>query len=173
VTRLATVLALTLALGCSAEESSRRPDGSPKELVGAAPTLLVAGRDLAAEAKGKVLVVDVWATWCEPCVRSLPALDELYRRRADEGLAVVGVAIDEDPRLVPAFLAKLPLSFPTVIDVGAAVAQERWKVARVPTRLVFDRRGVLRGVHEGWEGPEDDEELEAILAPLLAERGSP
>lgn len=171
--RRLSLLLLLLTAACAETDASRRPAGSPRELLGQAPTLLVAERDLAAEARGKVLVIDVWATWCEPCIESLPALDELYRRRGPEGLAVIGVAIDEDPRLVPPFLAKLPLSFPIVIDAGAVVAQERWKVARVPTRLIFDRKGVLRAVHEGWEGDGDGEELEEELEPLLEERSAP
>ncbi len=165
-------LVLVLA-ACAQDGGSRRPQGSPHELLGQAPTLLVADHDLGLEARGQVLIVDVWATWCEPCVDSLPALDALYQRRRGEGLAVVGVAIDEDPRLVAPFLAKLPLSFPIVLDAGAAVAQARWKVARVPTRLVFDRRGVLRAVHEGWDGPEDGEELEELIEPLLEEEAAP
>jgi thiol-disulfide isomerase/thioredoxin len=103
--------------------------------------LLDGGAWSAASARGKVLVIDVWATWCKPCRKGFPALGELAAR---PDVAVVGISIDEDPAAIRAFLAETPLAAAIVHDGAQSVTRPPLTIARLPTVLVVDRAGVIR-----------------------------
>jgi cytochrome c biogenesis protein CcmG/thiol:disulfide interchange protein DsbE len=163
------VLAVLLA-ACAGPRASTPVNTSP--LLGKPAD--IAGTDLAghevrvSDAAGKVRIVDFWATWCDPCVEQLPLLDRLQREHGPRGLAVFGVAVDEEREAVRAFLARIPVSFPVLFDpAGEAVAQ-RLEITRLPTTLVLDRKGVVRDVHMGY-GASDGARLEAKILELLAE----
>ncbi len=167
-------LALPLALSLAACATGRvRPSaaaariGEPLSLE--LPDLAGKPRDLAGEAAGKVLVVDLWATWCEPCRDSMPILDALAKQRAGDGLAVVGVSVDEDGRQIVSFVRDAKIGFPIVWDKGAEITGRRFRLQRVPTRILVDRAGIIRGVHEGWRGDADREDLVRAVDELLAE----
>lgn len=74
-----------------------------------------------ASLRGRPLLLNFWAPWCEPCVREMPALDRFSRTAAARGWQVVGIAIDQ-PEKVSAFLERRPVGFPIVVGGGAAVA---------------------------------------------------
>ncbi len=136
-----------------------------RPLVLAVPGLDGRTVDVAAE-EGKVLVVDFWATWCEPCKEELPALERLARQHAGRGLVVYGVSFDEDRDLIPGFLARLEVSFPILWDRGGDTLSQAYGVARLPTTLIVDRRGLIRFVHEGWSesrAAEQRREIELLL----------
>lgn len=127
--------------------------------------------DVAAD-QGKVRVVDFWATWCEPCKEELPALDRLYREHAGRGLTVYGVSFDEDRDQIPGFLARTPVSFRILWDRGGDQLSPRFGVARLPTTLLVDRRGIIRFVHEGWSETRAAEQRRQIEL-LLGESATP
>jgi peroxiredoxin len=117
-------------------------------------------------ARGPV-VLDFWATWCKPCVASLPALAALHRREAGRGLSVLGISID-GPRnfaRVRPFVNKLGLDYPNALDEDGSL-QERFQVVAVPTTFVIgpDRRIVL--AHTGWDR-DGLAPIERALAALL------
>jgi thiol-disulfide isomerase/thioredoxin len=120
------------------------------------------------DAKGKVRVVDFWATWCDPCRDQLPVLEVLARAHAAEGLQVYGVAVDEDRAQLEAFLGVTPLGITVLWDKGGARHAERLDVQRLPTTLVIDRAGLVRHVHQGYE-PSNADVLGREVRQLLAE----
>ena len=139
--------------------------GKPLEL--AAPEL--GGREVRlGDAPGTVRVVDFWATWCEPCLQQLPALDRLLRAHQADGLRVYAVSVDEDRAQVEAFLAAEPLGLTVLWDKGGARHTERLDVQRLPTTLVVDRAGRVRYVHQGYDRSNEDTVAREV-SRLLAE----
>ena len=115
--------------------------------------------------RGKVVVVDFWASWCAPCREELPVLERLYRRYKRHGLVVVGVNIDRDESNMNRFLRRTPLSFPVVHD-GAHRVADRYQPPRMPSSYVIDQRGVVRHVHAGFRAS-DAGRLEREIRELL------
>jgi thiol-disulfide isomerase/thioredoxin len=105
--------------------------------------------DLAAD-RGSVVLLDVWATWCEPCRDALPVYEQLAREYGNRGLKVYALNVDEDPRAIPAFLNETKVDLPILVDENAKVAEQALKVRMMPTTFLVDRRGVVRFVHEGF-----------------------
>jgi peroxiredoxin len=99
--------------------------------------------------RGKVVIVDFWASWCEPCREEMPVLDRLYRDLRERGLVVVGVSVDRTIGNVNGFLRRTPVSFPIVHDANHEIAN-RYAPPRMPSSYIIDRRGVVRHVHEGF-----------------------
>lgn len=110
--------------------------------------LLDGGQFHLADTEGKVLLLDFWATWCPPCVASLPHLERIHGQFADRGFSVVGVNQEpgEEAR-VRAFVAGRGLSFPSVVDHGHVGT--RYGVTSLPTTYLVDRKGKVRAVFRG------------------------
>jgi thiol-disulfide isomerase/thioredoxin len=106
--------------------------------------------DVAAD-RGKVRVIDFWATWCEPCRDELPELDRLAGDLGGRGLAVYAVSFDESASAIPDFLREVPVRFPVLWDKGGETWAPRFGIERLPTTLLVDRRGTVRFVHAGWD----------------------
>ena len=119
------------------------------------------------DAKGKVLFVDFWATWCGPCKASFPRIDGLYKQHKDKGLEVVAINEDEERSKVPEFLADTKATFPIAFDKDGKAAQA-FGVQTMPSSFLIDRRGVVRFAHSGYH-PEEAAQIEAEMKALLAE----
>lgn len=119
------------------------------------------------ELRGKIVLVDFWASWCGPCRESLPVLEKLSKSYRDKGLVIIGVNIDKTPELAREFLIKhkLSLSFPLVNDKKHEVAS-RYAPPTMPSSYVIDREGRLLSVHAGFRAS-DAAELENELKTLL------
>jgi len=138
-------------------------------------SLLVAASGHAQEAanfspdayKGKVVLVDFWASWCGPCRQSMPWLRDLAARRRDQGLVVIGIDLDKDPAQGRAFLAKIPADFPILFDPAGNLA-ERYRLRGMPSTVLIDRTGAVRGGHVGFV-PEKAADYEADVISLLNE----
>ncbi|GAC1369538.1 MAG: hypothetical protein NVSMB47_19410 [Polyangiales bacterium] len=120
-----------------------------------------------ANASGKVLVIDFWATWCGPCKDSFPRIDAIYQRHQNGGLEVVAIDEDDDAKGVPAFVQSTGVTFPIALDPGGNAATT-YGVNTMPSEFVVDRRGVVRFVHSGFH-PDDMDALESEVAELLKE----
>jgi cytochrome c biogenesis protein CcmG/thiol:disulfide interchange protein DsbE len=110
----------------------------------------------------KVTVVDFWASWCQGCQESLPALDALYRDKRSEGLTVIGVSVDEKRDDAFATAQALHATFPIVVDSDAHLLSQ-YRVAQVPLTFVVDRNNTVR-----WVG-RDPSALKRAVEVVLAE----
>jgi peroxiredoxin len=102
--------------------------------------------------RGRVVLVNFWATWCPPCVEEMPSLEKLHRTLGPEGLAVVGVSVDEDEAALRAFVQKVGVTFPTLRDPGGRGPAAAYKTTGYPETYVLDPQGVLI---ESYIGPSD------------------
>jgi cytochrome c biogenesis protein CcmG/thiol:disulfide interchange protein DsbE len=123
--------------------------------------------DLAA-LKGKVVYVDFWASWCEPCRQSFPWMSDMQREFAKEGLVVIAVNVDHERADAEQFLRKYVPEFKISYDPDGVVA-ERFHVKGMPTSFLIDRAGKIQSQHAGFR-PKDRVPLEQQIRSLLAVR---
>ena len=100
------------------------------------------------ELRGKVVLLNFWATWCARCRAEMPLLQAAYDAQSDQGLVVLGIDFDEPAELVMEFGNELGLTFPLLLDPGGAV-QELFRVRGYPTSVVLDREGRVAAYHIG------------------------
>jgi len=157
-------------LGCSAP-----PPVTPTVKAAATITLTRADaaglNELIATHKGKVVLVDYWATWCGPCVANFPHTVELAKKHKADGLATIAVSFDlfEDEPKVRDFLAKQGADFDNLISSHNAIGQkpaEDFDIGPLPEYRLYDRQGKLR---QKWESGVEQAELDKKVAELLAE----
>jgi len=110
-----------------------------------------------ADYKGKVVLLDFWATWCKPCVASMPALDKLATRWKDQGVVVVGLSVDQDPTKVGPFLKRKPVSYSILLDDRVSPTFGSFKVAVLPSLYLIDRAGNIVAQWRGSAKPADIE----------------
>ncbi|WP_224368745.1 TlpA family protein disulfide reductase [Hyalangium versicolor] len=132
----------------------RYPDGSPYTV---------------ASDRGSVVLLDVWATWCEPCRDALPLYESLAKEYGSRGLKVYALNVDEDSRAIPAFLQEVKVALPILVDENAQVAEKTLGVKMMPTTFIVDRKGVVRFTHEGF-AEEFLQKYQTEIEQLLAER---
>jgi len=125
----------------------------------------VDGRDVDVQKlKGKVVLVDFWATWCGPCMRELPHVKETYEKLHDKGFEIVGVSYDDKKELLQRVLSDEQMTWPQYFDEdGGKKYVEEFGVLSIPTMWLVDKKGVLRDLN----GRED---LAAKVEKLLAEK---
>lgn len=166
--RLAGTLAaatLALAAGCKSAEPPKPGDLAPDFVL---PSIDGAVRKLSNH-RGKVVLVNLWATWCPPCIEELPVLDELKARYGDKGLVVLGVAGDEEVEKVREFLAHSPVQFEVLLDTKGVIGTQ-YGITGYPESFFVDRQGRLRDKIIGplpHKGREPNAELLAKIDQLL------
>lgn len=116
--------------------------------------------------KGKVVLLDFWASWCGPCKLSFPVLEDLHRRYAERGLVVLGVNVDEKSAAMEAFLKKHTVTFPVVRDAQQKLVSQV-DVSTMPTSLLIDGEGKVRYLHSGFHGDASRKEYEKEIELLL------
>jgi peroxiredoxin len=91
--------------------------------------------------RGKAIILNFWATWCEPCREEMPSLESLYLRYKDRGLVVLGVSVDEEGWApIQDFLKVIPVSFPVLLDQEQKVT-ELFETFRIPETFFIDPQG--------------------------------
>jgi thiol-disulfide isomerase/thioredoxin len=118
--------------------------------------------------RGSVVLLDVWATWCEPCRDALPMYQDLAKHYGSRGLKVYALNVDEDVRALGPFLEETKVTLPVLLDANAEVADKVLRVRGMPTTLLVDRQGRVRYVHEGF-AEEFLAKYQAEIEELLAE----
>ena len=159
---VATLMGL-LAIAASAvalDAGARAPEIGLADLQGNQVTM--------ASLRGRVVVVDFMASWCEPCADSMPVYQRLYTEHQARGLTVVAVSQDRSADNARQFAQRHHLTFPVVFDGAHAVAN-RYQPPRMPTAYVIDRQGIVRHVHQGYRAA-DAAALEREVVALLGAR---
>lgn len=157
---LGTILALMPALPSRAEPAGKAaPDWQLSDVNGKPLKL--------ADFKGKVVVLDFWATWCPPCRAEIPGLVALQKKYADQGLSVIGVSVDEQgPKVVKPFIERFAINYPVVMG-NEKVLTDYGGITAIPTTFVIDRQGNVVATHQGYT---DQATFESEVRPLLAAR---
>ena len=170
---VAAVAAVALAAGIVLRPEARDQTANPIPPASAAAELMsvrlpdLDGRPQALEQwRGKVLVVNFWATWCAPCREEIPAFIRVQDRWAAKGLQVVGVAIDETDKVRP-YAAELKINYPILVGGldGIELARQAGnRLGGLPFTVVFNRQG---GAVHSQLGRVDQQKLEALVQSLL------
>lgn len=117
--------------------------------------------------KGKVVLIDFWASWCGPCKKELPFLQSMYEKFKARGFVVIGVNIDKRTSNLNRALESLSLDFPIIHDSDHAIVG-KYKPKTMPSSYVLGRDGSLRRVHRGFRSS-DKPSIEALISTLLGE----
>jgi peroxiredoxin len=116
--------------------------------------------------KGKVVLLNFWATWCPPCRAEIPSMNKLQQMLKNKGLVILAVSTDRAVVDVKDFLKKNPVAFTVVVDYNLSVSRSLYKVFMMPTTFLIDKKGVIVEKYFGeqdWTDPEIIKEIEALL----------
>ncbi len=116
---------------------------------------------------GQVIYIDFWASWCPPCAKSFPFLNQMHHRFQTQGLTVIGVNLDESFSDAKNFLEHYPADFMLATDDSKQCAKD-FAVAAMPSSYLIDRQGMVRYAHVGFRAI-DKPSLQAEIESLLAE----
>ena len=161
------IIAAIAAVGMAALPAAGKMKPAPDITLRTADGMSVRLADL----KGKIVLVDFWASWCPPCKASFPALDGLYREYRGRGVEVLAINLDERQRDADTFLTEHPHALTVLFDPKGASA-EAFGVQGMPSSFVIDRSGTIRFAHMGYTGSVDASYRQE-LAQLLSEGGQP
>jgi len=98
--------------------------------------------------RGKVVILDFWATWCEPCRTEIPRFVELQNEYRDQGLQIIGISLDDDPKPVRGFYQQFKMNYPVAIG-DANLAERYGGILGLPVNFVIDREGRIHAKHVG------------------------
>jgi peroxiredoxin len=157
----ALALATGLLLGTQASAAGvgqKAPEFTAPALDGAKSVSLGAYR-------GKVVYLDFWASWCPPCLTSLPELEELRKQFPSDQFQILAVNVDPDPDKARKFLERTKIGYPSATDPKGRIPQS-FGIETMPTSFLIDRRGVIRYVHHGFRKGDVPELRERIRKQL-------
>jgi thiol-disulfide isomerase/thioredoxin len=155
---LSVLLSLSLASAAIAgmpKEGDAFPDLSRFGLEGSAP-----------DVKGKIVLVDFFASWCEPCKDSFPAMEELKQKYGDKGLVIIAINVDKKKEDMDDFVKKHPVTF-TILRDGSNKLVNEVKIPTMPSSFLLDRDGKVHSFHRGFKGAESKKKYAAEIEALL------
>jgi peroxiredoxin len=118
--------------------------------------------------RGKVVYLDFWASWCDPCTVAIPMIETLRAEFSADDFQVLAINLDQNPEKAKKFLRKHPVGYPSVSDPTGRLPR-MFGLETMPTSYLIDRRGVIRYVHRGFRRG-DLKELRARISKLVAKR---
>jgi thiol-disulfide isomerase/thioredoxin len=121
--------------------------------------------------KGKVVMLDFWATWCGPCRMELPILQKIHEKYKDKKFAFVAINVREEKSKVSDFATKQKFTFPVALDADGATTGN-YMVSAFPTLFLIDQKGVVKQVHMGYD-PAIEQTLQSEIDALLAGKELP
>ncbi len=146
------------------------PAGTPAP---AFTTRTVGGKPLTLRSlRGKVVLLDYWATWCGPCQMATPMLESLSKRFGKQGLAVVGMSVDDSRSvgLVKPFMKHFGITYIVTASPAAnGKAQGAYRVSGIPSQFLIDKKGIVRWSQSGFS-PSEGQELAPMIKRLLAQK---
>ncbi|MGH8219923.1 MAG: TlpA disulfide reductase family protein [Steroidobacteraceae bacterium] len=113
--------------------------------------------------KGQVVMINFWASWCGPCRKEMPLLDDIYRHYGKMGFTLLGVNVEPDRGSALAWLKQTPVTFPILFDANSKVSK-LYSVAVMPTTVFIDRKGNVRMIHESYNTGDENAYLNEIRA---------
>jgi thiol-disulfide isomerase/thioredoxin len=160
VVAVAIIVMVALPITCAAglKPGDKLPDLAGFHLEGKLPDDL----------KGKVILLDFWASWCPPCKASFPAMEELKTKYAGEGLTIIAVSVDEKRENMERFLSETKISFATLRDAEQKLVAVV-DVPTMPTSYLIDRSGAVRYVHVGFQSGQTPKDYAKEIEQLLKE----
>lgn len=119
--------------------------------------------------KGKVVLVDFWASWCAPCAESFPVMEALHKRYQNQGLVILAVSTDEKRANLDKFLKKHAVTFAVVRDASQKLVAQA-DVVTMPMSFLVDRDGKVRFIHDGFRSSETKTKYIAEIESLLKDK---
>jgi thiol-disulfide isomerase/thioredoxin len=116
--------------------------------------------------KDKVVLVDFWASWCGPCIRSFPVMEELRRAYGSKGFVIIAVNVDEKKRDMENFLKNHPVTFSVVRDARQKLVEQAG-VSAMPSSFLIDKNGKVAFTHSGFHGSDTKKQYEQEIESLL------
>jgi peroxiredoxin len=116
--------------------------------------------------RGKIVVIDFWASWCEPCRQEFPVLNTLYKKYYKKGVQVMGINVDTQETDATKFLKDNPVAFMLLHDDGNKLMEE-FNLETMPRSFIVDRKGIVRFMHNGYNSDYDPYIFERELKTLL------
>jgi len=113
---------------------------------------------------GRVVLIDFWATWCEPCRLSFPQYQSLARRHGSD-VVVLGISEDDEDDVIDRFIEETGAHFPVAWDGDKSLAQ-RYRIKSMPTLFIIDKNGLVRFVHQGFR-PGDEDQIDNAIRSLM------
>jgi peroxiredoxin len=119
-----------------------------------------------ADFKGKVILINFWATWCGPCKAEMPSLNKLFLAFKSDGFVVLSISVDSSEKPVQAILKEQSIAFPVLMDKEQDVYFDLYGVLGLPTSFLIDRDGIIRDKIRGereWDAPDMKEKIGTLL----------
>ena len=118
------------------------------------------------EVKGKIVLVDFFASWCEPCKDSFPVMEALKQKYGDKGLVIIAINLDKKKEDMDEFVKKHPVTF-TILRDGSNKLVNEVKIPTMPSSFLLDRDGKVHSFHRGFKGEESKQKYAAEIESLL------
>jgi peroxiredoxin len=152
--------AVMLPVAALAQTTATAPDFSLTDSDGNVVSL--------SDMRGKVVLINFWATWCGPCRQEMPILEALYKRYETLGFTLLGVNVEENSSDAVSFLKETPVTFPILYDPDNNVSR-LFDVAAMPSTVIVDREGKMRFLHHGYQ-PGYENAYQDQIRELIRER---
>ena len=167
ILQLMTYALLSLSLLTSYSSQASEISTKPRAYQ-AAPTFSLPGDKFTvnlAAYRGRAVYLDFWASWCVPCRKSFPWMNEMKERYARKGLSIIAINLDDSQEAAKDFLSKVPAQFTIVYDPQGKVA-EAYNLKVMPSSFLIDRHGRIISQHAGFQTKSKDE-MEKQIQQLL------